>query len=627
MAPPVPLIALHEARVAFGQRPLFNSLSMGLSRGDRACLVGRNGSGKSTLLKVLAGVQELDGGSRFVQPGITVAYLPQDPHFEPGGTVADHVAAGLGADHADDPTTRHQVDAMLARLNLDGNRQLAELSGGEGRRCALARALIREPDVLLLDEPTNHLDLPTIEWIEDELARFKGALLVISHDRTFLNNLTRNTLWLDRGRVQRLDKSFTHFEDWSQEILARESQEQHRLDRQIHREEKWLQRGVTARRKRNEGRLARLQDLRAKRRDWLSAPGTAKLAVDTAEGGGDVVIEAKEISKTYPDGAGGRKTIIENFSTRIKRGERIGILGPNGAGKSTLVKMLIGSLAPESGSIKLGTNLKPVYFDQRREALDPNTTLWRSLAPDGGDSIMVQGIQRHVVAYLRDFLFEDDQARQPVRTLSGGEKNRLLLSRLFANPSNLIVLDEPTNDLDMETLDLLLDVLDSYKGTLLLVSHDRDFLDRLVTSIIAVEGDGKVQEYVGGYSDYLARRRAEADPEANESEARKPSRRNVGQGQTAEPGKGSARKLSYKDQRELDSLPAKIEKITGRISEIEASLADPKLYADDPGTFSGLAAKLDAAKNELNAAEERWLELEERREALSSDKSSSRASG
>ncbi len=616
MAPPVPLLALHEAKVAFGPRPLFDSLSMGLSRGDRACLVGRNGSGKSTLLRVLAGVQELDGGSRFVQPGVTVAYLPQDPHFEPGGTVADHVAAGLGADHAQDPTTRHQVDAILARLNLGGDRQLSELSGGEGRRCALARALIIEPDVLLLDEPTNHLDLPTIEWIEDELARFKGALLVISHDRTFLNNLTRNTLWLDRGRVQRLDKSFAHFEDWSQELLDREAQEQHRLDRQIHREEKWLLRGVTARRKRNEGRLARLQDLRAKRRDWLSAPGTAKLAVDTAQGGGDLVIEAKEISKSYADGTGGETKIIENFSTRIKRGERIGILGPNGAGKSTLVKMLIGKLEPDSGSVKLGTNLKPVYFDQRRESLDPDTTLWRSLAPDGGDSIMVQGVQRHVVAYLRDFLFDDGQARQPVRTLSGGEKNRLLLSRLFANPSNLIVLDEPTNDLDMETLDLLLDVLDNYKGTLLLVSHDRDFLDRLVTSIIAVEGDGEVQEYVGGYSDYLARRTAKVSKSAvDNGRSLQPQRQ-------AKPAgtKSASRKLSYKDQRELDGLPQRMEEISARMAELETSLADPKLYEGDPKRVSSLAAELETARNELSTAEERWLELEEQREALSAER-------
>ncbi|TQV70841.1 ATP-binding cassette domain-containing protein [Denitrobaculum tricleocarpae] len=616
MAPPVPLLALHEAKVAFGPRPLFDSLSMGLSRGDRACLVGRNGSGKSTLLRVLAGVQELDGGSRFVQPGVTVAYLPQDPHFEPGGTVADHVAAGLGADHDQDPTTRHQVDAILARLNLGGDRQLAELSGGEGRRCALARALIIEPDVLLLDEPTNHLDLPTIEWIEDELARFKGALLVISHDRTFLNNLTRNTLWLDRGRIQRLDKSFAHFEDWSQELLDREAQEQHRLDRQIHREEKWLLRGVTARRKRNEGRLARLQDLRAKRRDWLSAPGTAKLAVDTAQGGGDLVIEAKEISKSYANGTGGEKKIIESFSTRIKRGERIGILGPNGAGKSTLVKMLIGKLAPDSGSVKLGTNLKPVYFDQRRESLDPDTTLWRALAPDGGDSIMVQGVQRHVVAYLRDFLFDDGQARQPVRTLSGGEKNRLLLSRLFANPSNLIVLDEPTNDLDMETLDLLLDVLDSYKGTLLLVSHDRDFLDRLVTSIIAVEGDGEVQEYVGGYSDYLARRNGKASKSAADKPPKLQPQRQV----KPAGNKSTSRKLSYKDQRELDSLPQRMEEISARMAELETSLADPKLYEGDPKRVFGLAAELETARSELSTAEERWLELEEQREALSADR-------
>ncbi|WP_282606506.1 ABC-F family ATP-binding cassette domain-containing protein [Pelagibius sp. Alg239-R121] len=622
MAPPAPLLALHDAKVSFGQRPLFEALSMGLSRGERACLVGRNGSGKSTLLKVLAGVQELDGGSRFLQPGAAVAYLPQDPRFEPGGSVADHVAAGLGEDHKDDPNARHQVAAILARVGLEGERPLAELSGGEGRRAALARALIKDPDVLLLDEPTNHLDLPTIEWIEGELARFNGALLVISHDRAFLNRLTSSTLWLDRGRIQRLDKSFAHFEEWSEEVLARESQEQHRLDRQIHREEKWLLRGVTARRKRNQGRLARLQDLRAKRREWLNAPGTAKLAVDTAEGGGDVVIEAKEISKAYATDVNPAKAVIENFSTRIKRGERIGILGPNGAGKSTLVKMLMGTLAPDSGSVKLGTNLKPVYFDQRREALDPDTTLWRSLAPDGGDSIMVQGVQRHVVGYLRDFLFDEGQARQPVRTLSGGEKNRLLLSRLFANPSNLIVLDEPTNDLDMETLDLLLDVLDNYRGTLLIVSHDRDFLDRLVTSIIAVEGEGEVQEYAGGYSDYLAKRKALGGPAAANDQSRRQAQIKQ-QNQPAQPrSKSGARKLSYKDQRELDGLPAKIEEITAQMAELETSLNDPSLYAGDPKAVSKLASELDAARNELSALEERWLELEERREALTSTQAS-----
>ncbi len=615
MAPPAPLLALHEAKVAFGQRPLFDGLSMGLARGERACLVGRNGSGKSTLLKVLAGAQELDGGSRFVQPGAAVAYLPQDPRFEPGGTVAEHVAAGLGAEHANDPTARHQVAAILARVGLSGDRPLAELSGGEGRRAALARALIRDPDVLLLDEPTNHLDLPTIEWIEGELARFKGALLVISHDRAFLNSLTRSTLWLDRGRIQRLDKSFAHFEAWSEELLEREAQEQHRLDREIVREEKWLLRGVTARRKRNQGRLARLQDLRAKRRAWLTAPGTAKLAVETAEGGGDVVIEAKEIAKSYPADGGGDKAVIKSFSTRIKRGERIGILGPNGAGKSTLVKMLIGTLTPDGGSVKLGTNLKPVYFDQRREALDPDTTLWRSLAPDGGDSIMVQGVQRHVVGYLRDFLFDEGQARQPVRTLSGGEKNRLLLSRLFANPSNLIVLDEPTNDLDMETLDLLLDVLDNYKGTLLVVSHDRDFLDRLVTSIIAVEGNGKVQEFAGGYSDYLAKKREESGLEAGgerkaaaKTKDAKPQARN----------KPSAGKLSYKDQRELDGLPAVMEKLGKEAAKLEAELADPKIYSGDPKIAADLAAKLESVRQNLETAEERWLELEELRESLSS---------
>ncbi len=606
MAPPSPLAALRDATLGFGGRPLFAGLTIGLARGDRACLVGRNGSGKSTLMKALAGLQDLDGGEAFRQPGTRIAFLPQDPRLPPEESVAQFVAGGLPEGDSD---ARHRVAASLAPLGLNGNSRLGELSSGETRRAALARALVSAPELLLLDEPTNHLDLPTIAWLEERLARFRGALLLVSHDRTFLAAVSKVTFWLDRGQVKRLDKGYAHFEAWAEEESAREARDKHRLERQIVREERWLARGVTARRKRNQGRLANLGELRRQRAEWLSAPGRAQLAAAGAEASGKLVIEAEGLTKTFTGSDGAALPVLRDFSTRIRRGDRIGIIGPNGAGKTTLLKLLTGELAPDSGSVRLGSNLEKIYFDQRRESLEPEATLWQSLVPGGGDSLMVGGRQRHVVSYLKDFLFDEAQARQPVKSLSGGEKNRLLLARLFARPSNLLLMDEPTNDLDLETLDLLLEVLDDYSGTLLLVSHDRDFLDRLVTGVIALEGNGRAIEVVGGYSDYLATRQA--------VEAARPAPHKApGTVKPAQARQGGAAKLGYREQRELDRLPGEIERLGAEIAALDTTLADPGLYGRDPAAFEAAAADLETRRGALAAAEIRWLELEERREAL-----------
>jgi ATP-binding cassette subfamily F protein uup len=604
MPPSPPLLALRDARLGFGGAPLFEGLTIGVGRGERACLVGRNGSGKSTLLKVLAGGVELDSGERFQQPGIRLGWLPQDPVLPPGETVASYVAGGLSADEAHGGGDDYRVAAVLDRLRLEGDRVLGHLSGGEGRRAALARTLVAEADILLLDEPTNHLDLPTIEWLEEELARFAGGIMMISHDRAFLKRVTNRTHWLDRSRLRTLEDGFAGFEAWQQAVFEAEEAEAHKLDRRIAGEMHWLARGVTARRKRNEGRLARLKGLRKMRSERVRQTGRAKLALETASPSGELVIEAEGLVKSF----GGRK-IVDGFSTRILRGDRVGLIGPNGGGKTTLLKLLTAQLAPDSGQMRLGTSVQPLYFDQRRAQLDPQTTLWQTLAPSGGDSIVALGRQRHVVAYLRDFLFDERQATMPVASLSGGERGRLLLARLFAQPGNLVVLDEPTNDLDMETLDLLQEVLDEFEGTLLLVSHDRDFLDRLVTSIIAVEGDGRIDEYPGGYSDYLRQR-----PAPPETAAAKPARPFA----PPEPrAPRAATKLSYKEARELEILPARIDSLAKEISALERKLADPDLYSRDRAGFEAATVRLEAARRELAAAEERWLELEEKRELLS----------
>jgi ATP-binding cassette subfamily F protein uup len=600
MAAP-PLIALNEARLKLGGETLFSGVELALGAGDRVCLVGRNGSGKSSLLKVLAGEIELDAGRRVLKPGARVGRLPQDPDFSGFTTLEAVVAAGLTAEGG-----AHKVTELLARFDLKAGRAPSSLSGGEARRLALARTLVAEPDILLLDEPTNHLDLPTIEWLEQELAGHRGAILVVSHDRRFLERVSKTTLWLDRGRLRRLDKGFAHFEDWAEACREEEARRLSRLGKKIEQEERWLARGVTARRRRNQGRLAKLQSMRESRARWLREPGSPKLALAESERGSDLVIEAEGLSKSF-----GGHSIITGFSTRIRRGERIGVVGPNGAGKTTLVRLLIGGLEPDAGRLRLAANLQSVYFDQGRESLDPEASLWQSLAPDGGDSLMVGGRQRHVVAYLRHFLFRDVQARQPVKALSGGEKARLLLARLFAKPSNLLVLDEPTNDLDLETLDLLTEVIDDYAGSVILVSHDRDFLDRLVGSVIWVEGDGRVEEFVGGYSE-AARQHAKLAV-ARERPARDAS-------QPSAPRRTKARqepaKLGYKEQRELEELPDRIASLTAAIETLRRTLADPELYRRDRATYERASAGLGKAESALEAAEARWLQLEERRETL-----------
>jgi ABC transport system ATP-binding/permease protein len=603
MAPPI--IALKAASIAFGQRALFAGLDIGVGHGERACLVGRNGCGKSTLLKVMAGIVDLDAGERFVQPGVRVAYLAQETPATGGTTVAQHVEGGLPAGIA-----AHKIEEILSRLQLDGARPLTSLSGGEARRASLARALAGEPDVLLLDEPTNHLDLPTIEWLERHLADYAGGVLLISHDRAFLARVSDRTFWLDRGRLRVLERGYAHFEAWSDTILEEEEKTLAKLEKRIESETEWLGRSITARRKRNEGRKRRLLEMRAARANWVGAAGRAKLAAATEDSRSRLVIEAEGLSKAFTDNDGTVRAMVRDFSTRIMRGDRIGIIGPNGAGKTTLVRLLTGQLEPDAGTVRLAKTINPAYFDQRRASLDPAKTLWNTLVPDGGDHVLVRGRPRHVVAYLRDFLFDEKQAKTLVGSLSGGERNRLLLARTLAQPSNLLVLDEPTNDLDVDTLDLLQEVLDEYEGTLLLVSHDRDFLDRLVNGTFALAGDGRVREYAGGYSDYLIQsqgdRAAMPRPRAVEKEKKKPTA----------PPRPQRERMSYKETRELEGLWKEIDTLTHERDTLEAQLADPTLYERDRAGFDEATLRIGDVRARLAAAEQRWLELEMRREAL-----------
>jgi ATP-binding cassette subfamily F protein uup len=605
MAPP--LLNLDGIRLTFGGTPLLDGASLAASAGDRIALVGRNGSGKSTLLKIAAGMVEAQDGDVFRQPSATIRYLPQEPDWQGHTSVRAYVEAGLGP--ADDP---YRATYMIESLGLTGDEAPATLSGGEARRAALARVMAPEPDVLLLDEPTNHLDLSTIEWLEGELQRTRSALIVISHDRRFLERVSRAVVWLDRGQTRRLDRGFSHFEEWRDQILEEEEKEQHKLGRQIVREEHWLRYGVTARRKRNMRRLGELHSMRHEFRNRRGPEGLATLAAAEATESGKLVIEARAISKSFGDLA-----VVSGFSTRIQRGDRVGFVGPNGAGKTTLLKMLIGQMAPDEGSIRLGANLEIATLDQKRE-LDPAETLAHYLTDGRGDSLVVNGEQKHVVSYMKDFLFKPEQARTPVRELSGGERARLVLARILSRPANLLVLDEPTNDLDMETLDLLQELVSGYPGTVLLVSHDRDFLDRTVTSVIAPDVGGRWVEYAGGYSDMLAQRGGQRlddrapRKQAAETKSAPPAASEKERPAAREP----ARKLSYKQKFALETLPKRMEEAQAKIAALEATMADPALYARDPGAFRKTAAALDALRAELTALEEEWLELEMLREAI-----------
>ena len=591
-----PILALKDVRLADGPLMLFDGVDLALDARVRACLVGRNGAGKSTLLRILAGQIEADGGERNAATGVRIAFVPQEPEIT-GATLLDYATAGGAEDY--------QAQATLSDFGLDPDKPAVGLSGGEIRRAALARAFAEDADVILLDEPTNHLDILAIETLEEELAAAKAAALIVSHDRAFLERVTKRCFWLEYRQVKRLDAGFAGFEDWAEKITAQEAEEARRLDRFIAREAHWMARGVTARRARNEGRKRRLESLRQDRRDRLKDT-RSELNMGLASSGvsGKRVVEAKGLSKAFGD-----RVLLKNFSTRILRGDRVAVVGPNGAGKTTLVKVLLGEIPADEGQVKLGTNLEISYIDQARTKLEPEMTLRDVLLPKGGDQILVRGEPRHIVSYAKDFLFSEAQLRQPVRSLSGGERNRLLLAKALANPANVLVLDEPTNDLDMDTLDLLEDLLADYEGTLILVSHDRDFIDRLATSTIGLDGAGKTIETPGGWQDFISQNPgffARLPVAAFASAKPAPPK--------TEPIR--AAKLTYKDQRRLEELDALIAGAPGKIAALETSLADPGLYGRDPAAFQRLTRDLDAVRSGLASAEEAWLALEERREAL-----------
>ena len=576
-----------------GEGWLFRHLDVHIRPRDRLALIGRNGAGKTTLLKCLAGLIETDEGRRTIVPGSRVVLLEQDPAMG-DGTLADWV---LGGDNA---PAAHEAAAIADQIGLDLNRPVATASGGERRRAAIVRAIAQAPDVLMLDEPTNHLDLAGIEWLEDWLGRFTGAFIVISHDRTFLTRLTKSCLWLDRGHLRRAEIGFGGFEAWTEKAYEEEARAAEKLDAKLAIELRWLERGVTARRRRNQGRLAKLQDMRAQRAAMIGGSGAAKLAIAKDDVRSRAVIDAENVSKSYGD-----RTIIRDFTLRIQRGDRIGVVGANGAGKTTLLRLLTGELEPDQGKVDRAKTLSGIVIDQQRKLMEPTKRV-RDVLAEGGDWIEVRGSKKHIKGYLKEFLFSPELTEAPVGSLSGGERSRLLLAREFAREANLLVLDEPTNDLDLETLDLLQEVIADYDGTVLIVSHDRDFLDRTVTVTLGLDGSGKVDIVAGGYEDWAKRRRQSSTPvKAKSAPAAQPDRK-------ASP----AAKLSYKDQRDLDRLPETIELLEAEIAAVEDVLADADLYTRDPNRFAELTGRAARLRDEKHAAEERWLEVAEMAEAL-----------
>lgn len=594
---PAPILTLSDIMLTFGGNPLFDGVELAVHSGERICLVGRNGSGKSTLLKVMAGLMEADAGSRFVQPGMAVAYMAQDPDFAGYETLFDYACAGL------DPADYYRVEIAMEGIKLSPDIRCADASGGERRRAAIAQILASEADLLLLDEPTNHLDIEAIAWLEGHLSQTRKAFVLISHDRAFLRALTRTTLWVDRGIVRRQNTGFVGFEEWRDKVFEDEDMQRHKLKRLIKAEARWAVEGISGRRKRNMGRVRRLQDMRAQKAAEIKQIGAAAMAFEGGPKSGRLVVEAREISKRFD------KPLVQDFSLRVMRGDRVALVGPNGTGKTTLLKMLTGELAPDSGEIKLGTNLSLAVFDQNREALNPEQTLWDALTEDPAlgvsgknDQVMVRGTPRHVVGYLKDFLFSEAQSRAPIRSLSGGEKARLLLARIMAQESNVLILDEPTNDLDVETLDLLQELIDDYDGTVILVSHDRDFLDRVADTTIAMEGDGQAIAYAGGWTDYQNQRGLVA----NEAEA-KAKKKAEPQSKTATEKSG----LSFKQEHRLKALPGVIEKLEAEIAKLETLLADPALFTADPAKFQKASDALVTRHEMLSDAEAEWMELED----------------
>jgi len=598
-----PLLILRDIHLTFGGPVLLDGAELAVGEGERLCLVGRNGSGKSTLLKIAAGLVQPDTGERALQQGTSVRYLPQEPDMAGFETTLAYVEAGLGPHDS-----AHRAHYLLGQLGLTGEENPARLSGGEIRRCALARALAPQPDILMLDEPTNHLDLPAIEWLEAELQAMRSAMVLISHDRRFLSNLSRTTAWLDRGQIRRLDRGFAEFEAWRDDVLEQEEVARHKLDRKIAREEDWVRYGVSGRRKRNVRRMGLLHEMRQDRREYRGPTGSVNMAASEAEQTAKLIVDAKNISKSYGD-----RAIVKDVSLRIAHGDRIGIVGPNGAGKTTLLNMLTGQLAPDTGTVKLGANIAMVTLDQKRETLDPNETLKDVLTQGQGDMVTVGDSRKHVVGYMKDFLFGAEQAGTPVSRLSGGERGRLMLARALARPSNLLVLDEPTNDLDLETLDLLQEMLGDYSGTVLLVSHDRDFLDRVVTSVIGYDDNGKWVNYAGGYSDMVAQRGhgVLARTVKGAPSAPKPAKAK----EAAQPA-AARKKLGFKEKHALETLPKKLEALRADTQRLQSILADNSLFARDPAAFKKAAADLDAAHAALAAGEDQWLELEMLREEI-----------
>ena len=589
-----PVLSYEDLGLVQGSGWLFRHLDIHVGPRDRLALIGRNGAGKSTLLKLMAGIIDSDEGRRVIVPGTHVVYLEQDPDLTGCSSLSDYVLSG------DDAPEAYEADAIAGQLGIDLTREASTASGGERRRAAIVRALAMNPDVLLLDEPTNHLDLAAIEWLEDWLKRFTGAFIVISHDRTFLTRLTKSTLWLDRGQMRRNEVGFGGFDAWTEQVYAEEQRAAEKLDAKLKIEEHWLHRGVTARRKRNQGRLEKLVQMRATRAAMIGPQGAAKLGIASDDVKTKEVIKAEHVTKRYGD-----RTIIKDLSLKVTRGDRIGIVGSNGAGKTTLLRLLTGEIQPDEGSVFQAKTLDGVIIDQQRKLMAPEKRV-REVLADGGDWIDVRGTRKHIHGYLKEFLFDPSLAEAKIGTLSGGERSRLLLAREFARESNLLVLDEPTNDLDLETLDLLQEVIGDYEGTVLIVSHDRDFLDRTVTVTLGLDGSGTVDVVAGGYADWVAKRKAAPDAKKAAPKAA-PSPAAPVQAKT---------KLSYKDQRDYELLPKRIEELEAGIARDEAKLADPDLYAKDPAQFDRLMKAIEKAREEKDEAEMRWLELAEQVEAL-----------